>query len=310
MAGINPTNALLLVLSIVTVLYLVLVGARVRKATQTGEMALVEVVNSPRAWGRLGTGFVTNFFDTLGIGSYATTTAIFRKFGLVVDEQIPGTLNIGHTPSTIVQAFLFTKLVPIDPVTLVLMIVAAVAGSYIGSGVVAKLPRRAIQVAMGVALVVAALLMTLALFNVGPGGGDALRLEGSKLVIAVVANFILGSFMTIGIGLYGPCQVLIYFLGMAPTAAFPIMMGSCAFLMPTASARFINTHSFDLRATLGLMLGGIPAVFLAFTVFSNMNMTYIKVLVVVIVLYTAFGLLRSALAERKDEIVMNPALDA
>lgn len=310
MSGIKPTDALLTVLAVVTLFYLVLVGMRVRKATSTGEMGLGEVANSGTAWLRLGTGFITNFFDTLGIGSYATTTAIWRKFKLVPDEKIPGTLNIGHVLPTIVQAFLFTKLVPIDPTTLVLMIAAAVAGSYIGSGVVANLPRRSIQMAMGFALVVAALLMTLALAKIGPAGGDALRLDGTKLIVAVIANFLLGSLMTVGIGLYGPCQVLIYFLGMAPTAAFPIMMGSCAFLMPTASYRFINTGSFDLRAMLGLMIGGVPAVFLAFTIFSNLKMDYIKMLVIVIVLYTAYGLLRSAFATAKDEIVMNPALDA
>ena len=309
MAGIDPKDALLIALAVAAIFYLVMVGVRVRKELQAGEITGGDIIGNSSSWPRLGTGFITNFFDTLGIGSYATTTAIFRKFKLVPDEKIPATLNIGHTPPTIVQAYLFTKLVPVDPTTLVLMIAAAVAGSYIGSGVVAKLPRRGIQLGMGVALVVSALLMTLALLKIGPAGGDALKLEGSKLIIALVANFLLGSLMTVGIGLYGPCQVLIYFLGMAPASAFPIMMGSCAFLMPTASARFINTKAFDMRAMLGLAIGGIPAVFLAYTIFSNLNLTYMKMLVVVIVLYTAFGLLRSALV-KEPEIVMNPALDA
>jgi hypothetical protein len=36
----------------------------------------------------LAISFITNFFDTLGIGS-ATTTAAFRLIGLVPDELIP-----------------------------------------------------------------------------------------------------------------------------------------------------------------------------------------------------------------------------
>ena len=84
------------------------------------------------------TGFVANFFDTLGIGSFATTTAIFRHWRLVSDERIPGTLNIGHTLPTIAQAFIFTTLVPVEPRTLIAMLAAAVLGAWLGAGVVAR----------------------------------------------------------------------------------------------------------------------------------------------------------------------------
>ena len=39
-------------------------------------------------------GFVTNFFDTLGIGSFATTTTAYKVLRLVPDEQIPGTSHL------------------------------------------------------------------------------------------------------------------------------------------------------------------------------------------------------------------------
>ena len=45
----------------------------------------------------LGTGLLTNFFDTLGIGSFAQQTAIFKFFKLVDDRIIPGTMNVGNT---------------------------------------------------------------------------------------------------------------------------------------------------------------------------------------------------------------------
>ena len=94
----------------------------------------------------LGIGFVTNFFDTLGIGSFAPTAAIFKFRKMVPDEQIPGTLNVGHTPPTILQAFLFIAIVAVDMLTLVLMISAAVLGAWFGAGVVAGLPRRKVQI--------------------------------------------------------------------------------------------------------------------------------------------------------------------
>src|SRR3954462_15809757 len=68
------------------------------------------------------TGFVTAFFDTLGIGSFATTTSLFRHFRLVDDAVIPGTLNVGITLPTVVQAYIYTRLIPVGSVTLILMI--------------------------------------------------------------------------------------------------------------------------------------------------------------------------------------------
>ncbi len=297
MTGIDPKNGLLIALGLFTVFYLVIVIARVQKAVNDGEK-LSLLLGGPKSVGYYTVGFVTNFFDTLGIGSYAPTTAIFRRFKIVNDEHIPGTMNIGHTLPTVVQAIIFTKLVPVDPTTLALMIAAAALGSYIGSGIVAGLPRRSVQWGMGIAMVAAATLMILSIGGWMPGGGDLLKLEGTKLGLALLGNFILGSLMTIGIGLYAPCMVLIYLLGMTPTAAFPIMMGSCAFLMPVASYRFIKKDSFNIKAMLGLMIGGLPAVLIAALVVKSLPLTYVKGLVVLVVLYTAYGMLRAARENR------------
>lgn len=90
---------------------------------------------SDKPWpGILGTGFITNFLDTLGIGSFAQQTAIFKIFKLVDDRLIPGTLNVGNTFATVAQAFIFMKAVPVDPVKLVSMSVAAPVGAVLGAG--------------------------------------------------------------------------------------------------------------------------------------------------------------------------------
>ena len=247
-------------------------------------------------------GFVTNFFDTLGIGSFAPTTAIFKLKKLVPDELIPGTLNVGHTLPTITQAFIYITIIEVEPVTLLLLILAAVLGMWLGAGVVAKLPRRGIQIGMGVALLVAAALTLQAIFDKKAAGGTALGLTGTKMFIGIAGNFVLGALMSLGIGLYGPCLIMISLLGMSPSAAFPIMMGSCAFLMPAGSARFVREGSFQLRSALGLAIGGIPAVLLAAYVLKKiekLDLYYVRWLVVVVVVYTAIMMLRSALTEKK-----------
>ena len=283
-------------LALITIFYFVVLTRGVQRARAESAQP---VTPTP---GGLGTGFVTNFFDTLGIGSFATTTAIFRQWRMVLDEHIPGTLNVGHTLPTIVQAYIFTKLVPVDGMTLTLMIVAAVLGSWLGAGVVSGWPRRNIQIGMGCALLIAATLMLMAQLNLIPGGGTLLKLDGARLVIGLTGNFILGALMPMGIGLYGPCMILIYLLGMDPKAAFPIMMGSCAFLMPIGSAHFIREKAFDVRAVLGLAIGGIPAVLIAALIVKSMPLTYVRWMVVVVVVYTAVTMLRSAMTQRGVEV--------
>ncbi len=301
MNTIDLKSALLVGLAVFGVLYLVVLVRGLQAARKrTGKSVLPTPV-------LLATGFVTNFFDTLGIGSFATTTAIFKQWKLVVDEWIPAVLNIGHTLPTIAQAVIFTQIVPVDSMTLALMILAAVLGSWLGAGVVAGWPRRNVQIAMGAALLIFGAILLMGLLKVGPTGGTLLKLEGTRLVAGLVGNFVLGALMPMGIGLYGPCMVLIYLLGMDPKAAFPIMMGSCAFLMPIASARFVKEKAFDPRAVLGLAIGGVPAVLIAAFIVKSMKLEYVQWLVLVVVVYTAVMMLRSAAAERAQLAAGNAA---
>ena len=246
----------------------------------------------------LGTGFITNFFDTLGIGSFATTTSIFKLKKLVRDELIPGTLNVGHTLPTIAQAFIYISIINVDEMTLILMIAASMLGTWFGAGIVAGWPRRNVQIGMGLALLAAASLMIYQIAGLSAGEGEALALRGALLVIGIAGNFKLGALMSLGIGLYAPCLILVSLLGMNPAAAFPIMMGSCAFLMPVASGRFIKKRSFDLRAAIGLAIGGIPAVLIAAFIVKQLPLLYVRWLVVIVVVYTAVMMLRSAMQER------------
>lgn len=261
----------------------------------------VNALRKRPTWTRLSfisIGFVTNFFDTLGIGSFATTTSFYKFWKMVDDRVIPGTLNVGHAAATITQAFIYILVIQVDMKTLLLLIAAAVAGAWIGAGIVAGWSRRKVQVGMGLALLAAAAFMLLRLFKFVPGGSESLGLEGPLLWAGMAGNFLLGALMTLGIGLYAPCLIMIGLLGMTETTAFPIMMGSCAFLMPISSAQFIRKGSFDIKAALGLTLGGIPAVLIAGLIVKSLPLDYVKALVVIVVVYTATMMLRSARKER------------
>lgn len=257
--------------------------------------------NCRPSWFEVLLGAVTNFFDTLGIGSFAPTTAAIRTLRLMPDEAIPGTLNIGHALPTIAQALIFIAVVEVDPVLLFAMLATAVGGSWIGARVVVRLDRTAIQLGMGLALLVASGLFVAVNLGLLPGGGSALGLDGWRFWFALGANFIFGGLMTLGVGNYGPCLITLALLGMNPIGAFPIMTGSSAFLMPVASREFLRSGRYHLPTALGLSIGGIPGVLVAAYVVKSMPLVWLRWLVAIAVTHVAVSMLRSALSGPKAE---------
>lgn len=263
-------------------------------------------------------GFITDFFDTLGIGSFAPTVALMKtlKAG-VADRVIPGTLNVSHTIPVVAEALIFTLIIEVEPLTLITLVVSAAVGSYLGAGIISKMPEKVIQIVMGVALLATAALMFLSLpeakigpltlpaIGLMPGGGEAIGLTGVKLIIGIVGNFILGALMTAGIGLYAPCMALIYFLGMSAKVAFPIMMTSCALLMPVASIKFIKEGAYSRLAALMITILGTVGVFVAAFLVKSLPLEVLRWIVVVVILYTAITMLKSAFKKKTEDTAKN-----
>ena len=239
-------------------------------------------------------GFVVNFFDVLGIGAFAPQTALLKFTRQTEDRVLPGTLNVANTIPVLIQALIFIRIVEVEPITLLTMLLSAAAGAVLGAGIVAKLSVKKIQLTMGFALLVTAFFMLSGQMNWIQGGGEAIGLSGWKLVVAVGANFILGAFMTVGIGLYAPCMALVYALGMSPLVAFPIMMGSCAFLMPPASAKFIKEGAYNRKAAVSMAIPGAIAVLIAALVVKSLPLDTLRWVVIGVIMYTSVVMFRSA----------------
>lgn len=268
----------------------------------------------------LGIGGLTMFFDTLGIGAFATTTALLRIGRKLPDHLLPGTLNVGLTLPSILQSFIYTKILPVEMATLVCIVAAATLGAWLGAGVVAHWPKPRVQAAMGLALMAASLVMLLTLVNellgkgLLPAGGAALGLQGTALLAATLASFGLGALMTLGIGFYAPSMILLSFLGMSPKAIFPVMMTACAFLMPVGSLRFIRERCYSPRVALGLTLGGLPTVLLAAFLVKEMPLAALRGVVVVVTMATGASLwlasTRGASARSTGAVPEDPASGA
>jgi len=247
------------------------------------------------------TGFIICFFDTLGIGGFAPMTAIYKQFKLVDDRIMPGTLNTAMTIPIVIEALIFVKDVSVDLVTLVSMVVASVLGALIGAGYVSKLNEKKVQLYMGLALISVVIIMLAGKLGILSSGGDAVGLTGIKLVIAVVGNFILGALMTLGIGLYAPCMALVYALGLSPLVAFAIMMGSCAYLMPGASSKFIKEGAYHREATLWSTVFGSVGVIVAAYLVRSLPLDLLTWVVMGVILYTSANLLKDALASEGEK---------
>jgi len=243
------------------------------------------------SWVKTGIiGFVVNFFDVLGIGAFAPQTALLKFTKQTSDKLIPGTMNVANTLPVLIQAIIFIQVVEVEPVTLIVMFLTAMGGAILGADIIGKLSERNIRLTISVALLITAGFMFANKMQWIHGEGVAIGIHGWKLVIAGVVNFILGAMMTAGVGLYAPCMALVYLLGLSPQVAFPIMMGSCAFLMPPASYKFIKSGAYNKKAALGMAIPSILAVLIAAFIIKSMPLDTLRWLVLIIIVYTSVSM--------------------
>lgn len=243
-------------------------------------------------------GVVTCFLDTLGIGSYAQITALCKLRGRPPDELIPGTLNVASAVPVFLSSLFYVGAIAVEPTLLASMVISSGFGAWIGAGVVSRMPRRAIQLVMGFALLIAAGFFAMSALGALAPAGAAMGLSGWRFGVAVAANFVLGALMCIGIGNYAPSMVLLGLLGMHPIAAYPIMIASDGVLIPVATLGFLRSGRFSPGCALGITLGGVVGVLLALSLVKQIagHLTAMRWLVIGVVLYAAVSMLRSARA--------------
>ena len=244
-------------------------------------------------------GFITNFFDTLGIGSFAPLTALLRGFKQIEDKLIPGTLNVSVTIPVMIEAFVFITIIKVEKITLFLMIVAAIIGSAIGAGILSKLSEKLIQRLVGIALIITTFLLLSGQMGwiKELGVGKAIGLTGIKLIIAVLVNIALGTFQAAGIGMYAPSMALVYLLGMSPEVAFPLMMASSAFALPSASIRYIKDQAYNRKAAITITLSGSIGVLIAAFIVKTLDVYLLTWLVIIVIIYTGITLIKSGFKE-------------
>lgn len=244
-------------------------------------------------------GVVVNFFDALGIGSFATTVAAYGVFKLVDDKKIPGTLNAGVAIPVIFEALLFTSTVKVELATLIPIVICGVLGAIVGNKVARRVPEHIVTLVMAIGLFVAAVLMLGSKLGFLPAGGIATGLSGIKLIIACAGNFVLGIALCFGIGNFAPCMCIVYLLGMSPLVSFPIMMCTGAVSTPTTGLMSLKGGLVNRTAVVGLTVGGIVGVAVAVYLVKSMSMGMLQWLVILVVLYSSATMFVRSLKKRK-----------
>lgn len=250
----------------------------------------------------LALGAITNFFDTLGIGSFAPTMAWLKFRRLVPDRLIPCTMLVGHTPPALAQGVIFLILlgVFVDPVLLAGSAIALLLGGLLGAPLVVRSRVWIVQLIVGIALLAAAVFYTLTNLQLMPGGGTANSLPLLLTIVAIAANFTFGILLNFGVGNYAPSLAMFSLMGMDPRLSFPIMAAGAGPAGAGASVRHIAIGEIDLRVVLGLTLGGIPAVLVAAFIVKEMPVEALRWLVSVVVVYAGAVMLRAAWLEHRE----------
>ena len=288
-------NILLIIIAVAAIVFIVQWRRSVRSRNGDSTVAKPSLL-------QIAIGFVTDFLDTLGIGSFATTATAFKSLRVVDDERIVGTMIVGHSLPVVAQAFIFLVVVQVDPRVLATLTLASVLGAWFGAGIACRLPRRPIQIGIGIGLFAAAFFMLLSQLGMFPAGGTALTLTTGMLTIAIVINFILGITLMLGIGHYAPSLIFFSLLGLDPRAVFPIMMSSGALMAMAGGLRFMKAGCFDRRAAMGLTLGGIPGALVAGLIVRSLPLGVLRWMVILVVLYAAAMMIRSALSQRRARV--------
>ena len=240
-------------------------------------------------------GFIGNFLDALGIGSFAVITPILRMSKNIDDRVLPGTLNAGCAVAVAIQGTVWMSDIGIETPTLVASLVCSIIGGFIGAFWVTRLDRNKVRIVMGCAFVVVAFIMLSKQLGFFPNvGGDANGFTGMKLLAFALLMGLFAALMNAGIDMYAPAMALCALMGLNLAYAFPLAAGGCCAMMPTAGIRSIMVDAIDTKVAMWMFLGSIPGTLIAALIVKSMPLTVLTWLVICVLLYTSVSLIQAS----------------
>ena len=234
-----------------------------------------------------GMGFIADFCDALGVGSYAVTIALNRIGKQIPDQLLPGTLAVGvGALPTVIESYVSMTIIPIEPLTLFLTSIAAAIGGWIGAKVISGFSEDKVRLVLG-GILIAVGIMQLYKMLTHPEAvlEGTIGVTGIFLIIGCIGEFIIGMLQAWGLGFFAPTLALFLLLGMNTKSIYPIMMSGAAAGIALSSVEFINTGQYAKKASLFLAIGGILGCVTALFIVKSMDLKLMNWIVSFILLY-------------------------
>lgn len=246
----------------------------------------------------LFSGFIANVADTLGLGSFAVVVALNNRLKMIDDKKIPGTLNAQSVLPTMLQSLLFLNFVEMDISILILFVLSACVGGFFSGYFVSRMDKTTIRKLMCYGFIGVAILIFSQKMDLLPVGGFATSLPPHKMAIGAVAMVFAGMLPAIGGGMYVPIQAILFLLGLSPLVAFPIMTTTGAIVQTTTASTFIMRREFAIKESLYLAASGFLGVAIAVPMITYVNLSTLRWLLLVIVIYNAISFWKSIRQEK------------
>lgn len=255
-------------------------------------------------------GVIAFIADTLGIGSFAVNVALAKILGTFPDDELPAVNNGAQVIPGVFESWFFMQLFDVDITTLITLVTGTCIGGLIGGTVVSRLSKQAIRLSMICCFILIIALLVGHQLHILPVGGDAIKLEGGKLLIGFFAMIICGGLTSVGIGLFAMVQGVLFLLNVSPIVAFPIMTTAGAMQQPLTTMVFLQQGKIPLKKTLILSLSGCFGVWLTMQVFSQLSVTWLHSLLLVILIYNLFAITRTYLQNKPRKPTLQGATGA
>lgn len=257
----------------------------------------------------LGSGILSFISDTLGMGSFAVNIALAKILGTFSDEELPAMNNGAQLIPGAIESLFFMQFVEVDLMTLVVLVLGTCIGGLLGGGIVARMGKQTVRLAMIICFSFIICLLTSNELGLLPVGGSATALYSWKLVLGFFGVMLCGALTSVGVGLFAMVQAVLFLLGVSPLVAFPIMMTAGAMQQPLTTFMFLQhaTH-MPIKRILILSLGGCIGVAMTLPIFKYLTVSWLHGLLICILCFNLTAIGRAYLQNRSQ--TLTPAIEA
>jgi uncharacterized membrane protein YfcA len=253
-------------------------------------------------------GILAFIADTFGVGSFAVNVALSKFFGTFEDEELPGAVNGAQVLPGAIESLFFMQLVDVDLKTLLILVAGTCLGGVVGGHIVTRMNKQTIRALMVVCFIVLIFLLLGYQLKLMPLGGEAMSLNGIKLVLGFLAMVLCGALTCAGVGLFVMVQSVLFLLNVSPEVAFPIMTTAGAMQQPLTTMVFLKQGRIPLKKTWVLSIAGCVGVMMALPVFNALSTDALRGLLMVVLIYNVISMGRTYLRARPHPAKMDFSL--